>query len=95
MKLRFKFREGTSSKYRDRLLATLEQDADEVEQLFPGEEDDRLASLWSARIGDDRQFAKALRRLKRSRVVEFAEAEPKRQIYLPEELARRSAAAGR
>lgn len=91
MKLRFKFREGSSTTHRDRLLAVLERDADTVEQLFPDEDDERLASLWSARIGDDQQFAKALKRLKRSRVVEFAEPEPRRHIYLPEELEERSA----
>lgn len=90
MKVQFKFRDKTSGKERQRLLERLEREADQVERLFPEEHADELATLYVARLADER-LAKALRLLRRSKAVEFAEPEVSRRLYLPEELKGRKA----
>ena len=83
-KVQFKFREDASSDERDELIAKLEDNgAESVEPVFPNAPDDELAALYSALIGEDRHFSKALRMLKRSKKVEFAEPEVERRLILP------------
>jgi hypothetical protein len=86
MKLQFKFHEDTSSEDRERLLASLTDDgADKVERLFPDTDEVELALLYRA-LANDREGKKLLRRLKRSRAVEFAEPQPERHLVMPVEL---------
>jgi hypothetical protein len=85
-KVQFKFREDASSDERDELIAKLEGNgAESVEPLFPDAPDDELAALYSALIAEDGQFSKALRMLKRSKKVEFAEPEVQRHLIVPVE----------
>jgi hypothetical protein len=87
-KVQFKFRDDASSDERDELIAKLEDHgAESVEPLFPDASDDELAALYSALIAEDQQFGKALRMLKRSKKVEFAEPEVARHLILPVEQA--------
>ncbi len=86
-KVQFKFHEDTTSDDRRELIAKLEDGgADRVEALFPDAPDEELATIYTVLIGEDRQCAKLLRLLNRSRQVEFAEAEPDRRLILPVEL---------
>lgn len=83
-KVQFKFREDASTHERDALIAKLEDNgAERVEPLFPDAPDDELATLYSVLIDEDPQISKALRVLKRSKQVEFAEPEAGRRLILP------------
>ncbi len=86
MKLQFKFCDEATSEDRDRLIASLTDDgAAQVEPVFPDADEAELASLYRA-LADDQEARKVLRRLKRSRVVEFAESQPERHLISPIEL---------
>jgi hypothetical protein len=90
-KVQFKFRDDASSDERDELIAKLEDNgAESVEPLFPDASDDELAALYSALIAEDQQFTKALRMLKRSKKVEFAEPEVGRHLIRPVEQSSRN-----
>ena len=85
-KLQFKFRGDSTSAARHRVIASLESEgADKVEPIFPGDSDEELATLYSALV-DERLVASLLRRLKRSRAIEFAEPEVERTLIRPREL---------
>jgi hypothetical protein len=85
MNIQFKFREDASEEQRRRVLDRLERDVDQVDRLFPAERDPELETLYVAVLGGD-SVPKALRFLRRSKVVEFAEPQEGRRLYLPEEL---------
>jgi Asp-tRNA(Asn)/Glu-tRNA(Gln) amidotransferase A subunit family amidase len=93
--VQFKFRDDTSSDDRQELIAKLEDNgAERVEALFPDATDDELTTLYRAMVGDDSQFSKLMRLLKRSRKVEFAEPEADRRLILPQELKARASQNG-
>jgi isopropylmalate/homocitrate/citramalate synthase len=93
--VRFKFRDDTSSDERRDLITKLEDvGADNVEALFPGAPEEELATLYRALVGDDRNVAKLIRLLERSREVEFAEPETDRRLILPVELEGRASRTG-
>lgn len=95
MKLQFKFRDEATHEDRDRLIASLTDDgADRVEPIFPDSDEAGLAALYSALV-HDREYKRLLRRLKRSRAVEFAEPQPERHLILPIELERQMNGASR
>jgi hypothetical protein len=84
--VQFKFRDDTSHDERDQLIAKLHDGgAEKVERAFP-DADDELATLYTALIDDDELSSKLLRILRRSRKVEFAEAQSDRRLILPVEL---------
>ena len=86
MKLQFKFSHEASSQDRERLLASLTDDgAEEVEAIFPDSDDVELALLYRL-LADDRIAKKLLHRLKRSRLVDYAEPQPQRYLIMPIEL---------
>jgi hypothetical protein len=86
MKLQFKFNEDATSEDRERLLASLTDDGvDAVERLFPDTDEVELALLYRA-LADDRNAKKLLRKLKRSRVIDYAEPQPERHLVMPIEL---------
>ena len=83
--VQFKFRDDTSHDDRDQLIAKLhDSGAEKVERAFP--DADELATLYTALIDDDELSPKVLRILRRSRKVEFAEAQSDRRLILPVEL---------
>jgi hypothetical protein len=92
MNLQFKFDPSASSNDRQQVLSKLTADGAEVEQIFPDEVDEELASLYTVRVVDDSRFSTLLRRLKRSRKVAYAEAEAERAQHLPQEMTARLAA---
>ncbi len=82
-KVQFKFRKDAGDDDRERLIATLQESgAEKVEPLFPGAPDDELAALYSALVGE-RDVRRALRLLRRSKTVEFAEPEVQRRLVRP------------
>jgi len=95
MKLQFKFRDEATSEDRDRLIASLADDgADKVEPIFPDSDETDLAAVYSALV-NDREYKRLLRRLKRSRAVEFAEPQPERHLILPIEFEKQMNGASR
>jgi hypothetical protein len=92
MNLQFKFDPSANPNDRQQVLSKLAADGAEVEQIFPGEGDEELASLYTVRVTDASRFSTLLRRLKRSRKVAYAEPEAERAIYLPQEMTARLAA---
>ena len=86
MNLQFKFRADASPTERNDVVARLTGRGADVEQVFPDEVDDELGALYSARVGDPQRFTALLRWLKAARVVDYAEPEADRAIYLPQEM---------
>jgi hypothetical protein len=86
MNLQFKFRADASPTERTDVVAHLEGKGADVEKVFPDEADDDLGALYSAHVQDNHRFAALLRWLKRVQVVDYAEPEADRAIYLPQEM---------
>ncbi len=87
MRIQFKFHEQADDEQRRRVLERLDRDADQVERLFPADDDPELATQYVAHLQDE-SASKALAMLKRSKVVQFAEPQAERRLHLPEELKR-------
>jgi len=68
VKIQFKLREGASV------------DVPGAVRLFPDDDDPELASLYVVELPDD-EAEDTLEDLKRSRAVEFAEAQPERGLH--------------
>ncbi len=88
MKIQFKFHEQADDEQRRRVLDRLDRDADQVERLFPADDDPELATQYVADLKDE-SAAKALELLKGSKAVQFAEPQADRRLHLPEELKHR------
>lgn len=80
MRLLFKFKERAQPHERERVLARLrEQGAGAVEPLFPNASEPELTSMFVIDTDDD-AAAQLLRRLKRTKTVEYAESELRRKL---------------
>lgn len=81
MVVRFKFKTNTGRKVRQAVIRALRAEGvGGVRQLFPGDENETLALLYVAEVGNRSVQSRALSILKGCPAVEFAEPEMIRRL---------------
>ena len=80
-KLHFKFQAGCNEGKRQALLQRLtQQHASQIQRLFPKENDDELAALYTLSTEDETSAEKLLAILNANPDIEFAEPEVQRKL---------------